>query len=68
MIERQLHRNLTKVSQVGEKGVGIREAVSMLRPYHEGRHGSWDNYSGLHGNSVRGSVGGEKMTNHMNQK
>lgn len=40
----------------------------MLRPYHEGRHGSWDNYSGLHGNSVKGPVGGDKMTNHMNQK
>ena len=34
VIEKLLHRNLTKVTQVGEKGEGIRQAVSLLRPYH----------------------------------
>ena len=37
----------------------------MLRPYHEGRHGDWDNYSGLKGNSKKGEVGGQSMTNYM---
>ena len=54
VIEKLLHRNLTKVTQVGTKNEGIREAVSLLRPYHEGRHGDWDNYSGLKGTSVKG--------------
>ena len=60
-----MHRNLTKVTQVGEQGKGIREAVSMLRPYHEGRHGDWDNYSTLKGLSVKGEVGGKNMTQYM---
>lgn len=34
VIEKLLHRNLTKVTIVGEKNEGIREAVSLLRPYH----------------------------------
>ena len=33
-IEKLLHRNLTKVTQVGQKNMGIREAVSLLRPYN----------------------------------
>ena len=53
------------MTQVGEKGKGIREAVSMLRPYHEGRHGDWDNYSTLKGLSVKGEVGGKNMTQYM---
>lgn len=65
MIEKLLHRNLTKVTYVGENTKGIREAVSLLRPYHEGRHGDWDNYSFLKGNSVIGEVGGDKMNEHM---
>jgi len=51
--------------QVGAVQKGIREAVSMLRPYHEGRHGDWDNYSGLKGNSIIGKVGGKKMNEYM---
>lgn len=65
VIQKLLHRNLTKVSQVGEKNEGIREAVSMLRPYHQGRHGDWDNYSGLKGNSTKGDVGGQFMSTYM---
>jgi len=67
-IEKLLHRNLTKVTQVGLKNEGIREAVSMLRPYHEGRHGDWDNYSGLKGNSTRGDIGGKNMTKYISGK
>ena len=55
-IEKLLHRNLTKVTQVGQKNAGIREAVTLLRPYHEGRHGDWDNYANLKGNSTLGEV------------
>lgn len=33
-MEKLLHRNLTKVTQVGQKNMGIREAVSLLRPYN----------------------------------
>lgn len=65
VIEKLLHRNLTKVTLVGEKGEGIREAVSLLRPYHEGRHGDWDNYSGLKGNSTKGGVGGQYMNKYL---
>jgi hypothetical protein len=61
VIEKLLHRNLTKVTLVGEKSQGIREAVSLLRPYHEGRHGDWDNYSILKANSIKGDVGGKRM-------
>ena len=53
---------------MGQKNDGIREAVSMLRPYHEGRHGDWDNYSGLKGNSTIGDVGGKQMNRHMTKK
>lgn len=60
-IEKLLHRNLTKVTQVGQKNTGIREAVSLLRPYQEGRHGDWDNYANLKGNSTIGEVGGKRM-------
>lgn len=67
MIEKLLHRNLTKVTQVGEKGEGIREAVSLLRPYHEGRHGDWDNYTSLKGLSIKGEVGGKMMNQHINE-
>ena len=66
-IEKLLHRNLTKVTQVGEKTEGIREAVSLLRPYHEGRHGDWDNYSSLRGNNAKGEVGGKKMNDHIKE-
>ena len=52
---------MTKVVNVGQKGVSVREAVTLLRPYHEGRHGDWDNYANLKGNSVLGDVGGKKM-------
>lgn len=65
VIEKLLHRNLTKVTQVGLKNEGIREAVSLLRPYNEGRHGDWDNYSGLKGNSTLGQIGGQHMHSHM---
>lgn len=51
---------------VGEKNEGIREAVSLLRPYHEGRHGDWDNYSTLKANSIKGEVGGKRMNEYMN--
>ena len=68
VIEKLLHRNLTKVTQVGLKNEGIREAVSLLRPYHEGRHGDWDNYSGLKGNSVKGDTGGKKMNEYMSSQ
>ncbi len=60
-----MHRNLTKVTHVGEKTEGIREAASMLRPYYEGRHGDWDNYTILKGNSTKGEIGGKNMNKHM---
>ena len=53
---------------VGEKGEGTREAVSLLRPYPERRHGDWDNYSGLKGNSTIGDVGGKYMARHMSSQ
>ena len=59
--EKQLHRNLTKVISVGIKGKSIKEAVTLLRPYNEGRHGDWDNYSSLQGKSKKGEVGGKYM-------
>jgi hypothetical protein len=34
VIEKLLHRNLTKVTYAGEKSQGIREAVTLLRPYN----------------------------------
>jgi len=42
--------------------VGIREAVSLLRLYDEGRHGDWNNYSNLKGTNNKGEVGGMKIT------
>lgn len=39
--------------------------MTLLRPYNEGRHGDWDNYTNLKGNSVRGEVGGKYMNGHM---
>lgn len=60
-----MHRNLTKVMTIGTKGVAIKEAVSLLRPYNEGRHGDWDNYSNLKGNSQKGQVGGANMASYM---
>lgn len=63
--EKLLHRNLTKVISVGTKGKSIKQAVTLLRPYHEGRHGDWDNYSSLNGTSKKGDVGGQYMNNHM---
>lgn len=67
-MEKLLHRNLTKVMTVGnnnenqkEKGSSIRDAVTLLRPYNEGRHGDWNNYAGLTGNSVKGEIGGKNM-------
>lgn len=68
VIEKLLHRNLTKVTQVGLKSEGIREAVSLLRPYHEGRHGDWDNYANLKGNSTKGDVGGKFMNGHITKQ
>jgi hypothetical protein len=53
------------VTLVGEKSEGIREAVSLLRPYHEGRHDDWDNYSILKAKSIKGEVGGKYMNEHM---
>ena len=56
-----LHKNLTKVSHIGGEQKGLREAVTLLRPYHEGRHADWDNYSSLKGNSLKAEVGGKNM-------
>lgn len=67
-IQKLLHRNLTKVISVGNKGQSIREAVTLLRPYNEGRHGDWDNYSNLKGNSKKGEVGGKYMNSFMNSQ
>jgi hypothetical protein len=53
-VEKILHRNLTKVITVGNKGKCLKEAVTLLRPYNEGRHGSWDNYSSLRGTNSKG--------------
>ncbi len=60
-----MHRNLTKVISVGTKGESIREAVSLLRPYNEGRHGDWDNYGTLKGTNTKGEVGGKNMNAYM---
>jgi len=56
-----LHRNLTKVSTVGEKHSGAKMAVTLLREYNEGRHGEWKNYSGLRGNSIKEPHGGRNL-------
>lgn len=61
-MEKLLHRNLTKVINVGEKSKSIREAVSLLRNYNEGRHGDWANYATLKGNALKGEVGGKNMS------
>lgn len=34
VVEKTLHRNLTKVMTVGIKTKGIKEAVTLLRPYN----------------------------------
>ncbi len=34
VLEKTLHRNLTKVLTVGEKSKGMKEAVTLLRPYN----------------------------------
>jgi hypothetical protein len=34
VLEKTLNRNLTKVITVGEKAKGIKEAVTLLRPYN----------------------------------
>jgi len=34
VLEKSLNRNLTKVITVGEKTKGIKEAVTLLRPYN----------------------------------
>jgi len=47
--------------------VGIREAVSLLRPYYEGRHGDWDNYTSLKGTNNKGEVGGKRMNEYINE-
>ena len=60
-VERTLHRNTTKVTYLGSKHEGVREAVTMLRPYNEGRHGTWDNYSSLKGNNNKAPTGGKNM-------
>ena len=39
--------------------------MTLLRPYNEGRHGDWDNYSSLKGNSIPGVVGGQYMNKHL---
>jgi len=62
VVEKTLHRNLTKVMTVGTKSQGIKEAVTLLRPYNEGRHGDWDNYSSLKGNHKKAPVGGQNMS------
>jgi hypothetical protein len=41
------------VITVGVKSSGIKEAVSLLRPYNEGRHNDWDNYSTLNGTNIK---------------
>jgi hypothetical protein len=38
----------------------------MLREYQEGRHGGWDNYSGLKGNSEKQPTGGRNMAKILN--
>jgi hypothetical protein len=52
-VEKMLHRNLSKVISVGVKSSGMKEAVSLLRPYNEGRHNDWDNYSTLNGTNLK---------------
>lgn len=47
------------------KNQGIKQAVTLLRPYNEGRHGDWNNYSALNGNSKKGPVGGSNMDTFM---
>lgn len=56
-----MHRNLTKVTTVGQRESGGKMAVTLLRPYHEGRHGEWNNYSGLKGNSIKEPHGGRNL-------
>jgi hypothetical protein len=50
---------------VGEKSKGIKEAVTLLRPYNEGRHGDWDNYSSLKGNNKQAPVGGSILNSYI---
>jgi len=47
--------------------VGIREAVSLLRLYDEGRHGDWNNYSNLKGTNNKGEVEGKRMNENINE-
>jgi hypothetical protein len=44
----------------------MKEAVTLLRPYNEGRHGEWDNYSSLKGNNKKADVGGKFMSTFIN--
>lgn len=41
--------------------MGSKMAVTLLREYNEGRHATWDNYSGLKGNSIKEPVGGRNL-------
>lgn len=50
---------------VGAKNKGIKEAVTLLRPYNEGRHGDWDNYSSLKGNNKKDPIGGQTMNSYI---
>lgn len=50
---------------VGAKNKGIKEAVTLLRPYNQGRHGDWDNYSSLKGNNKKDPIGGQTMNSYI---
>lgn len=67
-VEKKLHRNLTKVSVVGASNKDGKVASTMLREYNEGRHGDWDNYSGLKGNSIKQPIGGNNMSKVLKEK
>lgn len=67
-VEKKVHRNLAKVSIVGVPNKEGKIAATMLRDYNEGRHGDWDNYSGLKGNSIREPTGGRNMDRVLGEK